>query len=64
LAVPIEEVSAKIRSGPPKDDPEDLDLPVWAGVIPLAMTAGQPISADGLPRGVSVPEYARDYRRA
>jgi nitroimidazol reductase NimA-like FMN-containing flavoprotein (pyridoxamine 5'-phosphate oxidase superfamily) len=63
MAVPIEEVSAKIRSGPPKDDAEDLGLPIWAGVIPLAMTAGQPISADGLPAGVGVPEYARRYRR-
>jgi nitroimidazol reductase NimA-like FMN-containing flavoprotein (pyridoxamine 5'-phosphate oxidase superfamily) len=63
LALPIEEASAKIRTGPPKDDPEDLELPVWAGVIPLAMVAGEPISAEGVPASVDTPEYAFDYRR-
>jgi hypothetical protein len=63
LALPIEEASAKIRTGPPKDDPEDLELPVWAGVIPLAMVAGEPISAEGVPASVDTPEYALDYRR-
>ncbi|HEX2025239.1 MAG TPA: pyridoxamine 5'-phosphate oxidase family protein [Actinomycetota bacterium] len=48
LAVPIEEASAKVRTGPPKDDPEDLDEPVWAGVVPLHLTAGAPIP-DGTP---------------
>ncbi|MCG5241344.1 pyridoxamine 5'-phosphate oxidase family protein [Azospirillum doebereinerae] len=43
LAFPIAEASAKIRSGPPCDDPEDMDLPVWAGVVPLSLVAGTPI---------------------
>jgi nitroimidazol reductase NimA-like FMN-containing flavoprotein (pyridoxamine 5'-phosphate oxidase superfamily) len=43
FAFPLEEVSAKTRSGPPLDDPEDLALPYWAGVIPLSLTAGAPI---------------------
>lgn len=43
LAIPIEEVSAKMRSGPPLDDEEDYDLPVWAGVIPIKMQRGEPI---------------------
>jgi hypothetical protein len=42
LWLPLDEASAKLRSGGPKDDPEDLDWPVWAGVIPLALAAGQP----------------------
>lgn len=50
LALPIEEASAKIRSGGPKDDPEDLMQPVWAGTIPLVTTAGEPV-ADGTPLG-------------
>jgi len=39
LALPIEEASAKVRSGPPEDDPEDEHLPVWAGVVPVHLTA-------------------------
>ena len=38
LRVPIDEGSAKVRTGGPIDDPEDMDLPVWAGVIPLRLT--------------------------
>ena len=40
LAFPLDEVSAKSRSGPPADDPADVDLPIWAGTIPLALRAG------------------------
>jgi hypothetical protein len=43
LAFPIAEASAKVRSGPPSDDPEDMAHPVWAGVVPLALTAGTPV---------------------
>jgi hypothetical protein len=42
LALPIAEVSAKVRTGPPIDDEEDLTLPVWAGVVPLRLTPGEP----------------------
>jgi hypothetical protein len=42
LALPLEEVSAKARSGPPKDEEEDYALPMWAGVLPLALTPGEP----------------------
>jgi len=42
LALPIDEGSAKVRTGGPIDDEEDLDLPVWAGVIPLRLTPGEP----------------------
>ena len=40
LAFPLDEVSAKARTGPPADDPADLELPIWAGTIPLALRAG------------------------
>lgn len=43
LAMTLDEASAKVRTGPPEDDRDDLDLPVWAGVIPLNPTAGAPI---------------------
>jgi len=43
LSIPIVEASAKIRSGPPKDDEADLNIPVWAGIIPLKITEGEPI---------------------
>ena len=63
LAVPISEASAKIRTGPPKDDSEDLTLPVWAGVIPLVTRAEPPIPAPDLITGLEVPGYATNYRR-
>ena len=43
LALPLAEVSAKVRTGPPKDDDPDYDLPTWAGVLPLALTPGRPV---------------------
>lgn len=63
LAVALEEVSAKVRTGPPKDDAEDLDLPVWAGVLPLRMAPGEPEPAPDLRPGLQVPGYVTDYRR-
>jgi nitroimidazol reductase NimA-like FMN-containing flavoprotein (pyridoxamine 5'-phosphate oxidase superfamily) len=48
LALPIDEASVKLRTGGPKDEPEDLDLPVWAGVVPLTLSAGAPIPDDGV----------------
>ncbi|HEX3183845.1 MAG TPA: pyridoxamine 5'-phosphate oxidase family protein, partial [Pyrinomonadaceae bacterium] len=44
LSLTLEEASAKIRTGPPLDDEEDYSLPMWAGVVPLKLTAGPPIN--------------------
>jgi len=61
LALPIEEASAKIRTGPPLDDDEDYALPVWAGVLPCALTFGAPVTDE---RSVAdVPEYVTAYAR-
>ncbi|HJZ48956.1 MAG TPA: pyridoxamine 5'-phosphate oxidase family protein [Roseiflexaceae bacterium] len=61
VAVPIESASAKIRNGPPKDEAEDYDLPVWAGVLPLQHAAGMPIADPQLKPGVELPDYIRDF---
>jgi len=63
LAVPLEEVSAKVRSGPPKDEEEDYALPVWAGVLPLALTPGAPTPDPRLDPAVPVPSHVADWRR-
>ena len=63
LALPIDEASAKVRTGPPKDFDADLDLPIWAGVIPLGLAAGAPLTDELVPDGVAVPPYAVSYRR-
>jgi nitroimidazol reductase NimA-like FMN-containing flavoprotein (pyridoxamine 5'-phosphate oxidase superfamily) len=62
VGLAIREASAKIRTGPPVDAPEDRDLPVWAGELPLALAAGEPVpdSACCAP----VPEYLLDYATA
>lgn len=63
LRVPIEEFSAKVRTGPPIDDEEDYSFPTWAGVIPLETTVGSPIDDARLLPGKDVPGYARNYTR-
>ena len=63
LALPLEEASAKVRSGPPIDDEDDYDLSVWAGVIPLSLVAQSPIRDPRLKAGIATPRYANDYKR-
>jgi uncharacterized protein len=63
LALPLEEVSAKVRVGPPKDDEEDYTLPIWAGVLPLRVVADAPISDPRLIPGPEPPAYLRNYSR-
>jgi nitroimidazol reductase NimA-like FMN-containing flavoprotein (pyridoxamine 5'-phosphate oxidase superfamily) len=63
LKLPIEEFSAKVRTGPAIDDEEDYAFPAWAGVIPLEMTADAPIDDSRLDPAQAVPAYAKNYRR-
>jgi len=63
LALDLIEVSAKVRTGGPMDDADDIGLPYWAGVVPLTVTAGTPVPADDLDAGVPVPSYLAPYRR-
>jgi nitroimidazol reductase NimA-like FMN-containing flavoprotein (pyridoxamine 5'-phosphate oxidase superfamily) len=63
LSLPLVEVSAKVRIGPPKDDEEDYALPIWAGVLPLPVTPGAPISDPRLNPGLEPPENVRKYSR-
>ena len=63
LALPIEEASAKVRTGPPKDDEDDYSLPLWAGVVPPSMAAGTPIDDPRLQPGISPPSELTEYRR-
>jgi uncharacterized protein len=60
LRLPISEASAKVRTGGPIDDDDDMDLPVWAGQLPLSITYGTPIPEPGAP---AVPGYVAGYRR-
>lgn len=57
LRLDLDEVSAKIRAGGPNDEPEDISLPYWSGVIPIARTYGTPVPADDLAPDVPVPGY-------
>ena len=63
VAMPIEEASAKVRTGPPLDDERDYALPAWAGVIPLRTQAGAPQPDARLAEGIAAPAYARAYAR-
>jgi nitroimidazol reductase NimA-like FMN-containing flavoprotein (pyridoxamine 5'-phosphate oxidase superfamily) len=63
LSLPLAEVSAKIRTGGPKDDEEDYAIPVWAGELPLRLLPGPPL-ADAKSRAeYPVPDYVSSYDR-
>lgn len=63
LRLPIEEASAKIRTGDPKDDEEDYAMNVWAGTLPLEAVPGEPITDAKLPKGIEIPEHVREYKK-
>jgi nitroimidazol reductase NimA-like FMN-containing flavoprotein (pyridoxamine 5'-phosphate oxidase superfamily) len=63
VAVDFDEASAKVRSGPPIDDEDDYEIPVWAGVVPLRLAAGSPEADERVQPGVAPPAYVTDYRR-
>jgi uncharacterized protein len=60
LRLSLERASAKVRSGPPVDDEEDYDLPVWAGVLPVTTSIGQPEPDPRLTPGIETPQNVRD----
>jgi nitroimidazol reductase NimA-like FMN-containing flavoprotein (pyridoxamine 5'-phosphate oxidase superfamily) len=63
LEMPIDEASAKIRTGPPLDDDDDYALDFWAGVLPLANGFGKPMGDPKLARGIDTPSYLTRYAR-
>ncbi|WP_433516366.1 pyridoxamine 5'-phosphate oxidase family protein [Nonomuraea sp. CA-143628] len=62
LALSLEEASVKMRSGVPLDEEEDYELPVWAGVLPLVTSWGEPVPDPVLPEGIDVPVHIRGRR--
>lgn len=63
LRLDLAEVSAKVRSGPPLDDPEDMSLSCWAGEVPLRLVAQAPVPDPQLRAGIEATATARDYNR-
>ena len=63
LKLPLAEASAKIRSGPPKDDEEDYNLPIWAGVLPLLTRPGEPVVDSAMKVPAEVPPSVKNYSR-
>ena len=59
----LDEVSAKVRSGGPEDDPEDMEAEIWAGVVPMELVSGEAIPAQDLRSGIDVPDYLKPSRR-
>lgn len=57
LRLDLHEVSAKVRTGGPNDEPEDVTLPYWSGVVPVSRTYGAPVPADDLDPAVALPGY-------
>jgi nitroimidazol reductase NimA-like FMN-containing flavoprotein (pyridoxamine 5'-phosphate oxidase superfamily) len=63
VSITIDEASAKVRMGPPVDDPEDQGLPVWAGVLPLREQSLAPMRDELLSEEIPLPEYIAQYSR-
>jgi len=63
VRIEIAEASAKIRAGGPNDDPDDLDLPIWAGQLPFSVVTGSPLADEHVPVGTAVPTYLTSYAR-
>jgi uncharacterized protein len=63
LALPLHEVSAKVRTGPPKDDEPDYDRPIWAGVLPLALIPGDPVPDPVLDPSIPTPGHVASWSR-
>lgn len=64
LRIPLEQASAKIRTGPPIDDDTDLELPLWAGVVGLRTVAGKPEPDQLLAPGIQPPAYLTEMLAA
>jgi uncharacterized protein len=63
LKLPINEASAKIRTGDPVDDEEDYAMNLWAGVLPLTMQTGEPLADKRADPSIQPPSYVTDYKR-
>lgn len=62
IKIEIEDASAKIREGMPIDDDSDMDLPVWAGILPIKQTFGEPIPDENLSPKIQIPDYFPNHK--
>lgn len=63
IALPLDDISAKARSGGPRDDPNDMASDVWAGVVPMRLVAGEAVPDEALGDGIPLPDYLSPFRR-
>ena len=61
LSMPVEEASAKIRTGGPVDDEEDYALPIWAGTVPILREYGTPVQDPNSPMDITTPDHITDF---
>jgi nitroimidazol reductase NimA-like FMN-containing flavoprotein (pyridoxamine 5'-phosphate oxidase superfamily) len=59
IAISIDEITGKVRDEGVIDNKEDLDLPIWAGIVPIEQKFGKPIKADGLSDDLKIPNSVR-----
>jgi uncharacterized protein len=63
LSLPLDEISVKVADGPPEDEEADIARPIWAGVVPLRESFGEPVAAPDLVEPYPVPDYVKTWRR-
>jgi uncharacterized protein len=61
VRLPIDEASAKIRTGPPVDEDRDLSREIWAGVVPFVRRPGEAVADEHTTKGTPVPDYVLRY---
>lgn len=62
VSIPIELASAKVSQGPPDDEPEDYQLPVWAGILPIQQEIGEPVADSKLKDDIDIPLYVKNFK--
>jgi len=62
LSLPLKTYTIKVGEGPPDDTRSDIDTPIWAGVVPLKLTAGKPEAAPDMVPGVPLPAYVKNFK--
>jgi hypothetical protein len=63
MEIPLDECSAKIRTGPPVDEDADYELANWAGLIPFETTMGTPQDDPKIKKGTALPSYLKDNKK-
>jgi hypothetical protein len=64
VSFPLDDYTVKVSGSDPKDKPEDISAPIWAGIVPILESFGEPIPAKNLNTQIPVPDYINKWKRS